>query len=72
MENKDSSSSLSEKRAIRESSAEEVEALDDVDTSGVNVRKTLLYIDFRVLPLLAIMYAFALIDRINLGSARVA
>ncbi|ESK97356.1 high-affinity nicotinic acid transporter [Moniliophthora roreri MCA 2997] len=31
-----------------------------------------LYIDFRVLPLLAVMYSFALIDRINLGSARVA
>ncbi|KAI3618915.1 high-affinity nicotinic acid transporter [Moniliophthora roreri] len=75
MENKDSSSSLSEKKEIRGSPAEEVEveALDGVvDTSGVNVRKTLLYIDFRVLPLLAVMYSFALIDRINLGSARVA
>ncbi|KAK7036421.1 hypothetical protein VNI00_011618 [Paramarasmius palmivorus] len=72
-ENKDSMSSLSdEKKEIREEVAEEVSSLDDVDVSGVNERKTLFYVDLRILPLLALMYAFALIDRINLGSARVA
>ncbi|KAF9255200.1 MFS general substrate transporter [Marasmius fiardii PR-910] len=43
---------------------EEAEAVDE--------RKTLRFVDFRILPLLGVIYAFALIDRINLGSARVA
>jgi hypothetical protein len=27
------------------------------------------FVDFRILPLLALLYAFALIDRVNLGAA---
>ena len=27
------------------------------------------YIDFRIIPILALAYSFALIDRVNLGSA---
>ncbi|EAU91672.2 hypothetical protein CC1G_09354 [Coprinopsis cinerea okayama7 len=32
-------------------------------------RRTMLWIDFRILPILALVYSFALIDRINLGAA---
>ncbi|KAF4599948.1 hypothetical protein EYR40_007054 [Pleurotus pulmonarius] len=35
-------------------------------------RRTMRLVDFRVLPLLAVVYAIALIDRINLGVARTA
>ncbi|KAL0574730.1 hypothetical protein V5O48_007237 [Marasmius crinis-equi] len=38
----------------------------------VDERKTMRYIDLRILPVLAITYAFSIIDRVNLGSARVA
>jgi hypothetical protein len=30
------------------------------------------YVDFRILPFLALVYSFSLIDRINLGAARTA
>ncbi|ESK87307.1 high-affinity nicotinic acid transporter [Moniliophthora roreri MCA 2997] len=49
-----------------------VDMLQDGDIPGVNERRTMLYIDLRILPLLALIYAFALIDRLNLGSARIA
>ncbi|KAF9047427.1 major facilitator superfamily domain-containing protein [Panaeolus papilionaceus] len=32
-------------------------------------RRTLRYLDWRILPILALVYSFALIDRINLGAA---
>ncbi|KJA28875.1 hypothetical protein HYPSUDRAFT_61710 [Hypholoma sublateritium FD-334 SS-4] len=32
-------------------------------------RKTMRYIDYRIIPILALAYSFALIDRVNLGSA---
>ncbi|KAG5635166.1 hypothetical protein H0H81_012178 [Sphagnurus paluster] len=32
-------------------------------------RRTMRYVDFRILPLLALLYSFALIDRVNLGAA---
>lgn len=32
-------------------------------------KRTLLWLDFRILPILALVYAFAFIDRINLGAA---
>ncbi|KAG7086174.1 hypothetical protein E1B28_002133 [Marasmius oreades] len=45
----------------------------DVESeSEVNDRATMRYVDFRVLPILALTYAFSLIDRVNLGSAMVA
>ncbi|KAF9256907.1 MFS general substrate transporter [Marasmius fiardii PR-910] len=47
---------------------------DDTKPEVVRVdeRKTMLYIDFRILPILALTFAISLIDRINLGSALVA
>ncbi|KAF9259702.1 MFS general substrate transporter [Marasmius fiardii PR-910] len=53
----------------------EVEQYDsslDIETESVNERRTLRYIDFRILPILAITYSFSLIDRTNLSSAMVA
>ncbi|KAF8622658.1 hypothetical protein AX15_006769 [Amanita polypyramis BW_CC] len=35
-------------------------------------RKIMRYVDWRILPLLSMIYAFALIDRVNLGAARTA
>ncbi|KAH9485505.1 putative transporter [Psilocybe cubensis] len=35
-------------------------------------RKTMRYVDWRILPVLALVYSFALIDRINMGAAQTA
>ncbi|KAJ3514755.1 hypothetical protein NLJ89_g2184 [Agrocybe chaxingu] len=35
-------------------------------------RKTMRYVDWRIIPVLAMVYSFALIDRINLGAAHTA
>ncbi|KAL0064618.1 hypothetical protein AAF712_008444 [Marasmius tenuissimus] len=65
-----SNSSVSEDRI--EKSPTEVEIGNATDHEEVNEKKTLRYIDFRMLPILACTYAFSLIDRTNLSSARVA
>ncbi|KAF5312730.1 hypothetical protein D9619_003612 [Psilocybe cf. subviscida] len=49
-------------------SASEIEATFD----PIFVRRTIRKVDFRMLPLLGLVYAVALIDRINLASARTA
>ncbi|KAJ3494824.1 hypothetical protein NMY22_g20019 [Coprinellus aureogranulatus] len=36
------------------------------------VSRTLRYVDWRILPLLGLLYSIALIDRTNLGMARIA
>ncbi|KAL0572339.1 hypothetical protein V5O48_009629 [Marasmius crinis-equi] len=38
----------------------------------VDEQKTLRYIDFRIIPILAVIYAFSIIDQVNLATARVA
>lgn len=54
--------------------------LDDVDGSKKEVdhglstkqiRKFMLKMDWRVLPMLGVIYAISIIDRINIGSAKV-
>ncbi|KAG6857182.1 hypothetical protein H0H87_008247 [Tephrocybe sp. NHM501043] len=40
---------------------------DEVDAAFE--RRTIRFVDWRILPLLALLYSFALIDRINLGAA---
>ncbi|KAL0578919.1 hypothetical protein V5O48_003067 [Marasmius crinis-equi] len=50
----------------------DVTSLFREDIEGVNERRTMMFIDFRMLPILALIYSFALIDRVNLSSARVA
>ncbi|KAF8891797.1 major facilitator superfamily domain-containing protein [Infundibulicybe gibba] len=53
-----------------------MKSVGDVETSVQNDAafegRTMRFIDFRILPLLALLYSFALIDRINLGAARTA
>ncbi|TEB30319.1 MFS general substrate transporter [Coprinellus micaceus] len=49
-------------------------SIDKVESSHVDIdpkfeRRTMLWIDFRILPVLALVYSFNLIDRINLGAA---
>ncbi|EAU83784.1 hypothetical protein CC1G_07519 [Coprinopsis cinerea okayama7 len=51
-----------------------IPSLDKVETLSDTVDpkfewRTMLWIDFRILPILALIYSFALIDRINLGAA---
>ncbi|KAF9259708.1 MFS general substrate transporter [Marasmius fiardii PR-910] len=43
-----------------------------VSVEDVDERKTIRYIDFRILPILSLAYSFSLIDRTNLGAAMVA
>ncbi|KAG6861105.1 hypothetical protein C0995_003834 [Termitomyces sp. Mi166 len=46
--------------------------LETGENAGVDTsleRRTMRFVDWRVLPLLALLYSFALIDRINLGAA---
>ncbi|KAF9012523.1 major facilitator superfamily domain-containing protein [Cyathus striatus] len=45
-----------------------IEDVDDAERAAFE-RKTMRYVDWRILPLLALLYSFALIDRINLGAA---
>ncbi|KAF5380507.1 hypothetical protein D9615_004684 [Tricholomella constricta] len=46
-----------------------LEAADNSEHDAAFERKTMRYVDWRILPLLALLYSFALIDRINLGAA---
>ncbi|RDB25088.1 hypothetical protein Hypma_007608 [Hypsizygus marmoreus] len=59
------------KGVSKESSFDSVklEASDDTTSDPVFERRTMRYVDWRILPLLALLYSFALIDRINLGAA---
>ncbi|KAF8161310.1 major facilitator superfamily domain-containing protein [Crassisporium funariophilum] len=47
---------------------EKTHSYHDVDFE----RRTMRYVDWRILPVLALVYSFALIDRINLGAAHTA
>ncbi|KAK7472458.1 hypothetical protein VKT23_000573 [Stygiomarasmius scandens] len=47
-----------------------LEATEDLDPSFET--RTMRYVDWRILPFLALVYSFSLIDRINLGAARTA
>ncbi|KAF9482378.1 high-affinity nicotinic acid transporter [Pholiota conissans] len=56
-----------------------IETLEKASTSSIDanydpsfVRKTIRMVDWRMLPLLGLLYSVALIDRINLGVARTA
>ncbi|KAJ2917765.1 hypothetical protein MD484_g2675, partial [Candolleomyces efflorescens] len=62
-----SSTDLKEKEQPSNSSIDKVEANNEVDPAFE--RRTMLWIDIRILPVLALVYSFALIDRINLGAA---
>ncbi|KAG5651624.1 hypothetical protein H0H81_008001 [Sphagnurus paluster] len=46
-----------------------LEAADNLEYDAAFERKTMRFVDWRILPLLALLYSFALIDRINLGAA---
>ncbi|KAF8070733.1 major facilitator superfamily domain-containing protein [Lyophyllum atratum] len=46
-----------------------LEAADSSKHDAAFERKTMRFVDWRILPLLALLYSFALIDRINLGAA---
>ncbi|KAF8653322.1 hypothetical protein AX16_004022 [Volvariella volvacea WC 439] len=52
-------------------SAEKQQSTEDLEQRAFE-RRTVRFIDWRMLPLLSLLYAFALIDRINLGAARTA
>ncbi|KAJ8076726.1 hypothetical protein PM082_001149 [Marasmius tenuissimus] len=57
----------------REASAHvDTETVSQQDIESVNERRTMMFVDFRMLPILALLYSFSLIDRVNLSSARVA
>jgi hypothetical protein len=43
----------------------------DVDTSNVNPSKTLRKMDFRLIPMLALLYLLSFLDRSNIGNAKV-
>jgi len=51
---------------------EDVESNDGESTSSNFERDTMRRVDWRILPLLGLVYALALIDRTNLGVARIA
>ncbi|TFK29445.1 MFS general substrate transporter [Coprinopsis marcescibilis] len=62
----------SEKGGIRspsQGSIDKVESAKEPEYDEDFAKKTMLFIDFRVLPILALIYSFAFIDRVNLGSA---
>lgn len=50
-------------------SEEKVEALIQQQEDPAFVKRTLLWMDIRILPILALVYSFSFIDRINLGAA---
>ncbi|KAG6918548.1 hypothetical protein DXG01_013638 [Tephrocybe rancida] len=64
------SSEISEKRI--ENAQKDTEQLSDDEYPPGLARKTIRHVDFRMLPLLGLLYAVALIDRTNLGIARIA
>ncbi|PPQ87485.1 hypothetical protein CVT25_008221 [Psilocybe cyanescens] len=49
-------------------SSKNIESADSEDDVAFE-RKTMRYVDWRILPVLALVYSFALIDRINMGAA---
>ncbi|KAL0566734.1 hypothetical protein V5O48_015272, partial [Marasmius crinis-equi] len=67
-----SNSSISEDVKHEQSPGEAEIGMNSVGYEEVDERRTLRYIDFRILPILASTYAFSLIDRTNLSTARVA
>ncbi|KAF9529668.1 major facilitator superfamily domain-containing protein [Crepidotus variabilis] len=62
---------MSEKQDLEKtssiSSGKEGSSISEVDREFE--RKTLRYVDWRILPILAMVYSFALIDRTNMGAA---
>ncbi|TFK29447.1 MFS general substrate transporter [Coprinopsis marcescibilis] len=50
-------------------SIDKVETASESEFDAGFVKKTMFWLDIRILPMLALIYSFALIDRINLGSA---
>ncbi|KAF8070584.1 major facilitator superfamily domain-containing protein [Lyophyllum atratum] len=70
MTSSNKSSELSEKRV--DDASKDVEHVSEEEYPPGLVRKTIRQIDFRMLPLLGLLYAVALIDRTNLGIARIA
>ncbi|KAG6842146.1 hypothetical protein C0991_001639 [Blastosporella zonata] len=72
MDSSSKSSDISEKRIEDVRQDIEQASLDDDDYPPELVKKTLRQIDLRMLPLLGLLYSIALIDRTNLGIARVA
>ncbi|KAG5647083.1 hypothetical protein DXG03_001453 [Asterophora parasitica] len=71
-----SSSSLSSKDPVRvtiiPSSLTDVDSADERADRSVFAKRTMYKIDLRLLPLLGMLYALAVIDRSNLGIARIA
>ncbi|KAH0588802.1 hypothetical protein H2248_004602 [Termitomyces sp. 'cryptogamus'] len=59
------------KEVSKTSSAESVklEMGENAEIDASLERRTMRFIDWRILPLLALLYSFALIDRVNLGAA---
>ncbi|KAG9082498.1 hypothetical protein FRC06_004966, partial [Ceratobasidium sp. 370] len=49
----------------------EVESADNEGFDAARERRLIKRIDFRLMPILCVLYALSLIDRVNLGSARV-
>ncbi|KAF8168455.1 high-affinity nicotinic acid transporter [Crassisporium funariophilum] len=72
-------SSSDSKHNSKHSSDVRVEDIEKIDAPALDahydpafVRKTIRLIDWRMLPLLGLLYSVALIDRVNLGAARTA
>lgn len=65
-------SMLEAKELYNQPSFDSVAVLEVSQAQQKFERKTMLWVDFRMLPLMSLLYSFALIDRINLGSARAA
>ncbi|KAJ7594898.1 major facilitator superfamily domain-containing protein [Mycena floridula] len=69
----DSTTDGSKKRASTATVEKEFDSQDSLgDDDPAFERKTMRSVDLHVIPILAMLYAFALIDRINLGGARTA
>ncbi|PPR05324.1 hypothetical protein CVT24_008043 [Panaeolus cyanescens] len=66
-----SSDTKKEKDVFKDSSIScvKVESASSSEYDAAFEKKTLRYLDWRILPILALAYAFSLIDRINLGAA---
>ncbi|KAG5637852.1 hypothetical protein H0H81_002991 [Sphagnurus paluster] len=64
---RDSYSNADLKETSKDGSSEKSEEPCFIDAAFE--RRTMRYVDWRILPLLALLYSFALIDRVNLGAA---
>ncbi|TCD62575.1 hypothetical protein EIP91_006725 [Steccherinum ochraceum] len=63
------SASSTEKVPARSSSVDEVESLPPGDAAQITEWKVLAKIDYRVVPMLCLMYLLSFLDRVNIGNA---